>query len=109
MELRKKLSRIYPISKSMHTKIEPLTLRIDPQRFSYIHIKMDPKNIQPLLAEIEGLHNKHNPQYPFEFRFLDETLDLLYRTDKRIGILFNIFTVLAIFSPAWGCWDCHPF
>ena len=88
--------------KSMHTKIEPLTLRIDPQRFSYIYIKMDTKNIRPLLAEIEGLHNKHNPQYPFEFRFLDESLDLLYRTDKRIGILFNIFTALAIFISCLG-------
>ncbi|MCJ7680311.1 MAG: ABC transporter permease, partial [Candidatus Aminicenantes bacterium] len=88
--------------KSLHTKIEPLVLRVDPQRFAYIFVKMDTANIQAHLTAVEKMHNKHNPLHPFEFSFLDDSLDGLYRTDRRIGVLFNIFTALAIFISCLG-------
>jgi len=88
--------------KSLHTKIEPLLLRIDPQRDRYVFVKLGTGNINANLQAVSRIYQKHCPEYPFEFGFLDESLDNLYRTDRQVGTIFNVFTALAIFISCLG-------
>jgi putative ABC transport system permease protein len=54
------------------------------------------------LAHIERVWKKFLPDAPFEYQFLDETLENQYRTEIRISRILNTFTVLAIFLSCLG-------
>jgi putative ABC transport system permease protein len=42
------------------------------------------------------------PGHPFEYFFLDENFDRLYRSEERMGKVFQSFTVLALFVSCLG-------
>jgi len=46
---------------------------------------------------LEGVWNRVNPEYPFDYHFLDEDFDRLYWDEQRLGKIFGYFTCLAIF------------
>jgi putative ABC transport system permease protein len=49
------------------------------------------------------------PNEPFEFAFLDESFDEMYRAEQRLGVLFSIFTGLAIFIACLGLFGLAAF
>ena len=95
--------------KSLHTEIEPLLLRIDPQRNRYVFVKVRTESINNNIQAVRRVYSKHCPEYPFEFGFLDESLDNLYRMDRRVGSIFNVFTALAIFISCLGLFGLASF
>ena len=59
-------------------------------------------NMAASLAHIEKVWKKFLPNAPFEYRFLDETLENQYRTEIRISRILNYFTFLAVFLSCLG-------
>ena len=57
------------------------------------------------LAHIRRVWEEFNPVSPFEYRFLDETYDRLYRSELRMNRVFGWFTGLAVFIACLGLWD----
>jgi ABC-type antimicrobial peptide transport system permease subunit len=88
--------------RSLHNEIEPFILLVDPDSFHELIVKVDPGNISSALGFLEEKWKKFVPDFPFEFSFLDETLDKKYGTEKRISALFRYFTLLAIFIACLG-------
>ena len=66
----------------------------------------DPKEAIKL---IESKWREVAPEEPFEFTFLDERFDELYRSEQRLGVLFTIFTGLAIFIACLGLFGLAAF
>ena len=95
--------------KSAHKKIEPLILRIDPSRDSYAFVRMGGGNISETISTIERIYDRHNPEYPFAFTFLDESLNGLYQSDRRTGRIFSYFTILAICISCLGLFALASF
>ncbi|MBS0000710.1 MAG: FtsX-like permease family protein, partial [Cyclobacteriaceae bacterium] len=58
---------------------------------------------------IEGKWNELAPGEPFEYSFLDDNFDDLYRAENRLGTLFTIFTVLAILIACLGLFGLAAF
>ncbi|GAB5535847.1 MAG: ABC transporter permease [Rubricoccaceae bacterium] len=58
--------------------------------------RLAPGNPQPALAAMEAAWAEFNPDRPFEFAFLDDQFDALYRAEARLGVLTLWFTILAI-------------
>ena len=70
---------------------------------SYIlFAKLKSENIPKTIGYIENIWKKFAPGYPFNYRFLDEALDRLYRSEQRIGTLFKYFSGLAILISCLG-------
>jgi ABC-type antimicrobial peptide transport system permease subunit len=88
--------------KSLHHKIEPLILTMDPRYFYYACIRIKSENISKTLAGLEETWNKFSPGFPFEFSFLDDRIDNLYRAEQRVAKVFNYFTFLAVFIACLG-------
>ncbi|MBU1101810.1 MAG: ABC transporter permease [Bacteroidetes bacterium] len=88
--------------KSLHEKIEPLLVMINPEWDRYVFVKVNSKNISESLASIEKVHNTFNKEYPFEFTFLDDDVNTLYETEVRTKNIFQIFTSLGIFISSVG-------
>ena len=43
-----------------------------------------------------------DPAHPFEYSFMDETFDKLYRSEEKLSQIFSIFSLLAVFIASLG-------
>jgi len=87
---------------SYHQKIEPLVFKIFPDWFRMLYIKVRPGDTAAILRSIEKTWTSLGLGYPFDYRFLDEDFENLYRTEARMGKLFRTFAALAVFIACLG-------
>lgn len=82
--------------KSMYQKVQPVIYRIRSWSCSNILVKIDKKNIQETIYKIEESWKKAAPDWPANYFFLDERVDQLYKKDRAILDLLEIFTIVAL-------------
>jgi putative ABC transport system permease protein len=92
---------------SLHTLVTPFALfhsssKTYGLRASYISVRVKPGNIIDHLNKIESKWKSFAPNTPFDYSFLDGEFDALYRSEKRMGTVFGIFTFLSIFVACLG-------
>ncbi len=81
---------------SAREKIPPTILYYHPEWNGTLYVKTTGKNAAQAIAAVKDVWQKNMPQYPFEFSFLDENYDRLYRNEQRTGSLFSFFAGVAI-------------
>lgn len=91
----------------MDLKIEPLFIQFrhpenQPITFGNLAVKLETEDLDNTLSFFLGVLNDIAPRTPFEYRFLDESFDQLYTSEKRLGQAFTIFTFLALFIACIG-------
>ena len=96
---------------SLHLKVEPMALHLTrPNRSSgYFAVKISSDDIPGTLAFIENKFKEYCPGYPFNYSFLDERIDRMYRSEQRLGQIFNYFTLIAIFISCLGLFGLASF
>jgi len=96
---------------SMHQKIAPLVLFMprNARNYGRISIKISGANIPAVLSHIENTWRKFLPETPFEFTFLDENFDRLYKAEDRQKTLFTTFACIAIFIACLGLFGLSAF
>lgn len=88
---------------SMHEKIGPLIIRLDPdQGKKLVFIKTESGMTEEALAAMEAGSQTFNPGFPFEYHFVDQDFEELYRSEMTIGSLASIFALVAIFVSCLG-------
>ncbi len=88
--------------KSLHTEIEPLILIAEPGRYFYACTRINSANVPATIKFMENTWKKLVPGFPFEYSFLDERIDNLYRAEQRMGNVFKYFTILGMFIASLG-------
>jgi len=66
-------------------------------------------NAGKIVAAIEKIWVKHAPHSPFEFAFLDQNYDQLFREEQRLGKLFTVTSGIAIFVACLGLFGLASF
>jgi putative ABC transport system permease protein len=94
--------------KPIQQPIEPLVLRLN-KYGGYIFVRTKPRSTDQAIKSLEKICQQINPAYPFQYSFLDEDLANLYKGEQRIGSLFNIFAILAIFISCLGLYGLSAF
>jgi putative ABC transport system permease protein len=87
---------------SLRNEIVPMAMRIDPNWYFQACIRISSQNIPDTLAFLEDRWNEMYPEYPFEYQFLDETIQNQYGAEQSIGKLVTVFTLLALFISCLG-------
>jgi len=87
---------------SLRKKIIPMAMRIDPGWYQQVCIRIAPQNVEGTLGFIENKWKEIYPEYPFEYQFLGDRLQNLYRSEKATGKLISVFTILALFISCLG-------
>ena len=88
---------------SLHQEILPMIIRpLSARTWYFTSVRIGPKNIPESLARIEKTWNSFTGGQPFEYSFLDEDFDNLYRSEERMGQIFSVFAGLAIFIACLG-------
>jgi putative ABC transport system permease protein len=107
--------------KSLHTLIEPFVMyalkddfsqapemmRAFQQRLLVVNISGD--DVGQTLGYIESVMAKADPKHPFEYTFLDEQLDQLYKSEHRLMRLIGIFAAVCIFIACLGLFGLASF
>jgi putative ABC transport system permease protein len=68
----------------------------------YVVVKVQPGNVEKTIKTLEQAFVKLNPAYPFSYDFVDQDIAKLYRTEQRMGSIFNTFALLSIFISCLG-------
>ena len=87
---------------SLHNKIIPMAMRIDPNWYNQACVRISPHRVPDTLAFLENKWKEIYPEYPFEYRFLDDTIANQYRSEQAIGKIVTVFTILALFISCLG-------
>jgi ABC-type antimicrobial peptide transport system permease subunit len=88
---------------SLHDKIEPLAISMwGPQFWNFMYIRVNPGNLTRTMAQLENAWKRIMPAYPFDYHFVDQDFDNMYRTEERMGTLMNYFAIFAILIAAIG-------
>jgi putative ABC transport system permease protein len=95
--------------KSLRTPIEPLIFGWNDEWFGYVNVKISSENIGEALNIIEKEWKNISPQYPFEYSFMDENFDRMYRSDQKLGEVFRYFAGFAIFIAIMGLFGLAAF
>ncbi len=87
---------------SLQQKIEPLSIRLEPDNAMYLTFNIESTNISNTIASLEEKWKKLAPQRPFEYFFIDESFNQQYAAEVRFGDLFTYFAGLAVFIACLG-------
>lgn len=87
---------------SLKDEINPLVIHIEPGNTIFFAIKVRPEGIPETLQFIETKWKEMDPAHPFEYYFMDESFDRLYRNEEKLSQIFGVFSSLAIFIAALG-------
>ena len=86
--------------RSMHLKIEPLVLFLGGGL--HLAVRLHPGDPGRALDYIENQWLRMFPDFPFAYTFLDENIERLYRSEVRIGYVFGVFALVAVFLACLG-------
>lgn len=84
-------------------KIEPMVIEGAKAWFNLIHIKFNSqKSTAENLAATEAIFKKYNPNYPFNYEFVDADYAKKFISEQRIEKLASLFTLLTILISCLG-------
>jgi predicted permease len=90
-------------------KIEPLAWLLDPEDVNYLLVRVAPKDVSATIDTIKTTWSRVIPNYPFNYRFLDEDFDRMYRQAERMETVVGTFTLLSIFIACLGLFGLASF
>ncbi len=93
---------------SFHNDIAPLVLFLG-QSDSLISFRVQTEDISGKIDLLRKEWKRFLPDEPFEYSFLDERFENVYRAEMRVGQIFGIFAGLAIFIGCLGLFGLASF
>ena len=87
---------------SLQQSITPVMLHIYPFAYSTITLRIKNEDVPATIAHLEASWKKFNAEWPFEYKFLDENFDKLYKSEEKLATLFSFFTAFTIFVACLG-------
>jgi putative ABC transport system permease protein len=88
--------------RSFHEPITPLILFMDRRMVNNFFIKINSANTKTTLSQLEKVWKERVPHRPFEYHFLDEDYESLYRAEQRTAGVFATFSTIAILLACLG-------
>jgi putative ABC transport system permease protein len=107
--------------RSLHQRVEPLVMYLIQDDFSALPpstravilrqmaLNVSGREMAETLNYIEDVFAEFDPTYPFEYEFLDDKLDELYFSERRLMTLTGIFSGICIFISCLGLFGLAAF
>lgn len=94
---------------SLRDPVEPVVMFNNPEYFGSLLVRLRAGDIPAAMAGIENEWKSFVPSRPFNFTFLDEQYDALYRTEHKMGVLMSFFAGFAILVACLGLFGLSAF
>jgi ABC-type antimicrobial peptide transport system permease subunit len=95
--------------KSMHEKMGPLIIFNNPNWRNQFTVRTRAKNASLAITGIAATWKKMIPGSPFEYNFLDDTFNNLYKKDQQTSLLILAFALIAVTISAMGLFGLAAF
>ena len=93
---------------SMHNSIKPLVLFTE-IRGNNLLVKVNGKNLPETISFLEKKWKQLVPFVPFEYHFLDDDYNALYKSELQLGTVMNLFSGIAILLACLGLFGLSTF
>lgn len=87
---------------SLHHQVTPMVIFNDPDQTNVLLVKLPAGNPADHLATLEGVWKKLVPERPFNPVFVDQAYARMYKSEQQAGVIFGIFSGIAIFIACMG-------
>ena len=88
---------------SLHEPIKPVIIDVkEYEYFGVILVRTKAGETKTALANLEKIYKDINPNYPFDYQFIDQEYQALYKSEQVVAKLSNIFALLAILVSCLG-------
>ena len=88
---------------SLHEEIAPLIFDMNPYLgYEYLLVRFSADNLNPLLNNIRRAWEQIDPNEPFEYFFLDNAFNEMYRAEQKLGSMLLYIAILAIIIACMG-------
>ena len=94
--------------KPLQYAIEPLVLRLN-KYGGILVVRTTTENTKSTIAALEKIYGTLNPAYPFAYNFIDQDLENQYQGEQQMGVIFNVFALLAIFISCLGLYGLSTY
>jgi putative ABC transport system permease protein len=95
--------------RSLRREIEPLVLILAPESCLRLCVRIKSLDMASTLAFLEKKWKQFAADYPFNYGFVNDRLERLYRTEQVMGTIFKIVTLLTIFISCLGLFSLSSF
>jgi len=75
----------------------------------YISLRIQGQNLSETIKYTKSAWDRFNTGKPLEYTFLDDNYASLYDNEQRTGMLFSVFSVLAVFITSFGLFGLISF
>ena len=81
---------------SLHEESRPVAIYFMTANRGYMNVKLNTADLTGALKYIEDTYDQFFDNIPFEYGFLDQTMEEMYRNDINQSKLLGVFTILSI-------------
>lgn len=94
---------------SLRSDIKPFAFVTDNNRQSFYSIKLNSKDVNATILQIGELWSKTGTERPFQYYFLDETFNKLYKSERNFQTVFFYITTIVIIIACLGLFGLVSF
>jgi putative ABC transport system permease protein len=89
--------------------LKPMIMDVNVPRFNTFAIRVSPDHIPATLSAIERAWDHYFPDRIFEYNFLDDTINALYKSQESLSKLVGYFAFISIFISCIGLFSLASF
>ncbi|MEQ8245828.1 ABC transporter permease [Fulvivirga sp.] len=93
---------------SLKMVVRPLVLKLT-REGNILYTRFSGESPDKVIESITNSWDKIAPGEPIQYSFLDDDFDKLFRAEQRLGKVFTVFTVVAIFIASLGLFGLAAF
>jgi putative ABC transport system permease protein len=86
----------------LKSAVKPLVMHVYPSQLQYLYVRFDQSKGDDIITATEKTFNEFYAKQSFEYSFLDDTLAMMYRSERKLGAIFTYFSFLAILIACLG-------
>ena len=87
---------------SLHNPVEPLLFMLQDKPRNNLQVKVMAQHIGTVISHIEDRWQQTGSVFPFEYSFLDQDFDKMYKADQRQSNLLSVLSWVCIFISCLG-------
>lgn len=95
--------------RSLHHEVEPVIMHHMPSFCYQAAFSVQEGRMTEGVSAIEAVWSKTFPESVFEYKFLDEEIENLYKAEQKTSFLFKIFSTVAIVIGCMGLFGLSAF
>jgi len=86
----------------LKSPVQPLVMHLFPQRLQFLYVRFKPSSLQNISRIAGNDFKQFFPTLSFEYSFLDDRLNSMYASEKKLSEIVGYFSGLAIFIACLG-------